>query len=117
MASVGIDIEEVQRFKNLCDNKPTLLQKIFSDYEWTYAKEKNTAQTLTGIWCAKEAVVKALYAIGFSVLIRNVHITHNSNGVPLVHIIQGLNEFDVSQINLSISHTVNYAVAVCIINH
>lgn len=117
MAFVGVDIAEVQRFKNLVINRPALLQKIFSDYEWAYASQKNTAQTLTGFWCAKESVVKALYAKGFSLLIRDVYITHSSNGVPHVQVIRGLNEFDISQISLSISHTANYAVAVCIIEN
>jgi holo-[acyl-carrier protein] synthase len=36
-----------------------MLKDIFNSSEWDYAlKKSNTAHTLTGVWCAKEAVVK-----------------------------------------------------------
>jgi len=116
MNQVGVDIEEVQRFKSLLSNKPGLLKKIFTEYEWDYAVKKNSAQTLTGIWCAKESVVKALYAMGFSVLIRDVYINHKNNGVPQVQFIKGLDNFNLNSISISISHTLNYAVAICTIS-
>lgn len=115
--TTGIDIEEVQRFKNLVSNKPELLQKMFSDYEWNYASQKNRAQTLAGIWCAKESVVKALYAKGICKMIRDVQIHHNSDGVPQVQCIEGIENFNLEFIRLSISHTMNYAVAVCVIEN
>ena len=114
--NTGVDIEEVQRFKHLLSNKPGLLKKIFTEYEWDYASKKNSAQTLAGLWCAKESVVKAMYANGFSIMIRDVHICHKSNGVPHVQSIGGLNNFNLNSVSLSISHTSSYAVAVCIIS-
>jgi holo-[acyl-carrier protein] synthase len=113
--SFGTDIEEVTRFKHLLEKKPLLLKKLFSDYEWHYASQKNTAQTLTGIWCAKESIVKALSAINIEVLIRDVNIGHLKSGVPILLCIHGLHDFDLSLVKVSISHTANYAVASCII--
>jgi holo-[acyl-carrier protein] synthase len=114
MISVGNDIEEVARFKHLLENKPKLLLKIFTAYEWEYASFKNQAQTLAGIWCAKEAVVKALSSYS-SLDIRNVEIKHHQNGAPYVSNIQHFSSYKSFEISVSISHTKNYAAAVCII--
>ena len=114
MISVGNDIEEVSRFKRLLEIKPQLLQKIFSQYEWEYSSSKNQAQTLAGIWCAKEAVVKALFR--YEILdIRNVLIKHHHSGAPYVDNIENFNLFKNFEFSISISHTKNYASAVCIV--
>ena len=110
--NVGVDIEDVQRFKKMIERKPSLLQKFFSDYEWEYAVHKNTAQTLCGIWCAKEAVVKAL-SEHHSLLVTDVMITHNERGAPIVMSIKGVDHKENYQIKISVSHTKDYAVATC----
>ena len=114
MISVGNDIEEVSRFKRLLEIKPQLLQKIFSQYEWEYSLSKNQAQTLAGIWCAKEAVVKAVFR--YRILdIRDVLIKHHQSGAPYVFHIQKFEVFKNFEFSISISHTKNYASAVCIV--
>lgn len=114
MISVGNDIEEVSRFKHLIDFKPNLLQKIFSQYEWNYSLSKNQAQTLAGIWCAKEAVVKAMSTIA-KLDIRDVEVKHLSTGAPYIQQILNFDSFDDFELSVSISHTKNYATAVCAI--
>ena len=114
MLSIGVDIEEVSRFKRLLDSKPQILQKIFTQYEWKYAQTKHQAQTLAGLWCAKEAVVKAL--VNYVALdIRDVHINHYSNGAPFVCTILNFEIAESYDISLSVSHTKNYATATCVI--
>src|SRR5690606_15155983 len=95
--------------------KPLLLQKIFSEYEWEYAMYKNVAQTLTGIWCAKEATVKAFSPI-VQLDIRDVKINHHSNGAPYLTKIENFEFIHEYRVILSISHTRNYAVSNCIIS-
>ncbi len=114
MVYIGVDIEEVTRFEKLISQKSKLAAKLFSPLEWAYGSSKKNAQTLTGIWCAKEAVVKAFSAI--TVLdIRNVHIAHYANGAPFVSQIVSF-DFNASyQIALSISHTKHYATATCLV--
>ena len=113
MNEVGIDIEEVNRFKRLLIIKPELVKKIFTQYEWEYASQKNTAQSLAGIWCAKEAVVKALSALNLDIAITDVFIGHRKNGVPIVLKINNVN-IDSQKIKLSISHTKVNAIAIAI---
>ena len=58
----GIDTEMISRFAHLWEKKPALLKKIFFPSELSYfANQGYHIATLTGIWCAKEAVVKAVY--------------------------------------------------------
>lgn len=114
MISVGNDIEEVSRFKHLLEIKPRLLQKIFSQYEWDYSLSKNQAQTLAGIWCAKEAVVKAVFNSKI-IDVRDVQIQHHKSGAPYVFHIQHFEMFANFKFSISISHTKNYAAAVCIV--
>ena len=114
MISVGNDIEKVERFLHLLRSRPDLLKKIFTEYEWDYSSKKNQARTLAGIWCAKEAVVKAL-SYKIVVDIRDVEIKHHKNGVPFVYSINGVTYLNKLRIQVSISHCKNYATAVCII--
>jgi len=115
MLYTGLDIEEVKRIRRLLELKPLLLKKIFTNYEWEYSLKGNTAQTLTGIWCAKEAVVKAFSFIG-DIDIRDVKINHYVNGAPYLFEINNFEFSPVYRVVLSISHTRNYAVANCIIS-
>lgn len=113
MFTIGIDIEKVARFEHLISKKPTLLKKIFTTYEWEYAINKQSAQTLAGIWCAKEAVFKALPP-NSNLSLPSIHIRHNSFGEPFV---ANYREFGLGElkIKISISHTSENAVAMCVI--
>ena len=109
---IGIDIESIERIKILFDKKPKIIKRFFSNYEWEYAEEKaNRFQTLTGIWCAKEAVVKA-YANIKPILITDVKIKHNINGEPYVFSISNKEIISPIKISISISHSKDYATAV-----
>jgi holo-[acyl-carrier protein] synthase len=113
---IGIDIESILRVQYLLKNKPKVIRKFFSKYEWEYAKGKsNISQTLTGIWCAKEAVVKAYSSIK-PILITDVKLKHNFSGEPYVVSINNKKIISTLKISISISHTKDYATAVAIIN-
>ena len=113
---IGIDIESIPRIEYLLSNKPNIIKRFFSKYEWEYAEKKTKrSQTLTGIWCAKEAVVKA-YSNIYPILITDVKLKHHPSGVPYVFSIANKKIISKYKINISISHTKDYATAVAIIN-
>ena len=114
MISIGTDIESIKRLDYLLINRPNILKRIFSVYEWNYSNNKNVSQTLTGIWCAKEAVVKAFSSIK-SLDIRAVNISHHINGEPYVEKIIGFNYETKFNIKISISHSNEYAIANCLV--
>ena len=109
---VGTDIESVDRFKKIFDEDPDSLKKLFFETEYEYAISKaNPAQTFTGIWCAKEAVIK-LYSTMLQLTTRNVEIVSCLNASPNV-LIHRLNICDYN-VSISIAHTKDYATATAI---
>ena len=112
---VGTDIESVRRFKNLVEIESKALKNIFFKNEYNYAINKSSfEQSLTGIWCAKEAVVKSFSPI-ITLNVKDVEIICKKNTAPKVLIkknkILELN-FDIT---ISISHNKDYATAVAVL--
>ena len=109
---IGIDIESISRFENLFLHKKHLLEKMFNPSEWEYALTKaKPSQTLTGIWCAKEAVLKALYPYG-EIFIKDITIRHKNTGEPYAV----LRKVSSKSIHISISHAKDYATAVAFLS-
>lgn len=109
---IGTDIEEIRRIERIGRNKPNLLRRLFYPEEWAYALTKaNPWQTLTGIWCAKEAVWKACSGMG-DVSVRDICILHLPSGKPEVRIEPGKS---MPGIAVSISHTAQHATAVALV--
>ena len=113
---IGIDIESIPRIEHLIRNKPNIIKRFFSTYELEYAEKKaKMSQTLTGIWCAKEAVVKAFSSVE-PVFVTDVKLKHNSSGIPYIFSIKNEKLLKEYKIDISISHSKDYATAVAIIN-
>ena len=99
---IGTDIEKVARFK-LAKNSP-FLNTHFTKNELEYAYSHTKPEMhLCGFFCAKEAVNKTLSK---SVLLKNIEVSHEKSGRPLVKIKGKKDSF-----LLSISHCEEYAVA------
>ena len=105
---IGIDIVNIEKFKEKLEKKD-FESKIFTDNEIHYSKKKkNSLQTFAGIFAAKEAIIKAC---GFNlayILRKKIEIKHKGNK-PIVFI-----DKNEAQLNLSISHDGNYALAICL---
>jgi len=101
---VGIDIQEVAPVKKLMNK----IDRVFTEYEIEYIRERgNNSRTIAGLWCAKEAYFKAL-GTGIQLnKLKEIEIRHDKSGRPYY--------FEKPSVTLSISHTENYATAVCII--
>lgn len=118
MMRVGIDIEEINRFKDInCDN---FCKKYLTDYETDYVKKKGIS-SLAGIYCAKESFLKALgVGIGCNISLKSISIKHNEKGKPYFEENENLKtikeQFEFVEIDVSISHTSSIATAICVIN-
>jgi phosphopantetheine--protein transferase-like protein len=111
---VGTDIESVSRLKRIWEHKPALLKRLFFSSELEYAETKDKPwETLTGIWCAKESVLKSL-SNQVDIRISEVEI-HKKNPQHLEVIIHN-EEISGKEFNffVSISHSREYATAVCV---
>lgn len=116
MLHIGTDIEKVSRIDRLWSSKPRILRRFFFTSEWDYfIKYGCSTCTLTGIWCAKEAVVKAVFPT-IRLDIRDVEIlsTKGFPPKPILHNVQGgLVDANIN-VTVSISHTIEYATATAI---
>ena len=120
MMKVGVDIVEVERFKNMYETKQNL-SKVYSEYEITHiGKVAKGLPRMAGLYAAKEAVVKAL-GIGLfgGLLLSEIEIRHNENGRPYLNltdkVLKVFAQHGVVSADISISHTDTTAVAVCIL--
>ncbi len=112
---IGIDIETISRFEH-CDDK--VLHRVFTDSEREYCmSHRKFAQHLAGMWCAKEAVIKALEDRSIDYI--DIVISHKENGAPYVVLTADLQSrlanINASEIHLSISHDSTHATAVCLL--
>lgn len=115
----GIDIIEVNRIKESIEKLgDKFLNKIYTPLEIEYCSSKNKVkyQHFAARFAAKEAIFKALsdslenkYEINWL----DIEIVNAENGKPEVHFIN--KKFDINQIDISISHLEEYAVASCIL--
>ena len=102
-------------------NRDSFLAKYFAEPEREYiSKKNNAAQTIAGLYAAKEAVLKAFGAgIGGGINLNQVEIFHNINGEPYLNknstIVDALKKLGYANASISISHDGEYAVAFCII--
>lgn len=106
VAQIGVDIQAISEFysgKFPIDPKAdSYLKELFSIREISYAQSRpNTLQTLTGIFCAKEAIIKCA---GGTFL--DIEIFHDKYGRP-TH----------PEYALSISHSNDYVVAIALRGH
>lgn len=114
----GIDMTEVERIKNNLENEK-FLNKIYSQNEIEYLKlRKFNPQTAAGMFAAKEAVSKCL-GTGFTNFgPRHIEILKDKVGKPYVNLsgnaLNRAEELGIVNIHISISHTVDCAVAFCV---
>ena len=86
IAGIGTDIAEVRRFEKWVRN-PQMLERFFNEKELSSAKsEAARCQHYAVRFAAKEAFSKALGTgiSGFN--LKEVYITNNSEGAPLLNI-------------------------------
>lgn len=112
---LGFDLCEIARMEKLMENG-RFLARFFTEEEQAYirAKGKGAAQTMAGIFAAKEAFAKAV-GTGIAFDLREVGIAHNEAGQPRYTLSGRAAEIGAGgRFLLSISHDGGIAGAVCI---
>ena len=119
IAGVGMDLCGIARMEKLLSDG-RFLRRFFSDEEQQYiqGKGKTAAQSMAGIFAAKEALTKAL-GTGISAgEMRDVCVTHDALGAPQYALRGGwadaAKEKGITALHLSISHEGGMAAAVCV---
>lgn len=101
MIGLGTDIIEIERIRRAIQRE-RFVSHTFTPQEqaWLETKAKNKAESAAGLFCAKEAVAKAL-GTGFQrgLNLKDIEITHDALGAPQVH--QAAGEFPAQHLALS----------------
>jgi holo-[acyl-carrier protein] synthase len=107
---VGIDVVNIDRFKQSLERTPGLKQKLFTESE-----RIKPIQSLAARFAAKEALVKALNAEN-GILWHEAEVINLEGGKPVfvfygavADLIEGAN------VHLSISHDIGVATAIVIV--
>lgn len=114
----GIDVIEVERIKKNIENK-TFMKKMYTKNELEYLENRKfNPQTAAGIFAAKEAVSKSLGTGFLTFGPLDIEILKNEMGKPIVILLNNAldiaKENKITNIQLSITHIKDYAIASCI---
>ena len=102
--AIGVDIEDRNRFEGKSEE---FLDRIFTPLELEYCMKYSKPQSHLAVrFCAKEAVVKTLTALGIlHVSYNEIEIYHNENQCPQIRILKKLEKNIVFQVSLSHDRT------------
>ena len=116
---VGTDIIEIARVQKAVGRK-NFRNNVFTELEQVYCESrgKNSAASYAARFAAKEAFFKAI-GTGIVAQLTNVEIVNDERGVPKIFL-HGrakilAEELHVEKISLSLSHSRDFATAICIV--
>lgn len=118
----GTDIVEIDRIQDALSKSPFFAEKVFTRAEIDYCESKNKSkyQSYAARFAAKEAVAKAFgTGICDSLGWKDIEVLNSESGKPYVNLSDKakklLEQLKGSSIELSLSHSDNYAVAFAVI--
>lgn len=119
IAGVGVDLCDISRMEGLLrDGK--FLKRFFSEEEQAYIlnKGKFAAQTMAGVFAAKEALMKALGTGIGGGAIADIRVLHDGRGAPYYDLrgeyTRIAAEKKIASIYVSITHEGGMAAAVAV---
>lgn len=111
---IGLDLCGIDRMKPMLD-KPHFLSRILTAEEITYLRSRGAAaaDTLAGLYAAKEAVVKAL-GCGIAFPMTEIVIQHTPQGQPTVTLMGEIARKYPGRFLLTITHDEGIAAATAV---
>lgn len=114
----GTDIIEIERIKECIEDKrtgKTFVERVYTEREIAYCESKKAQkyQHYAARFAAKEAAFKAVseqIEDKYSITWKDIEIINNEQGRPQLNLIR-IDLKDIEDIDLSISHCKEYAVA------
>ncbi|MBQ8554940.1 MAG: holo-ACP synthase [Clostridia bacterium] len=110
---IGLDLCQVSRMQALLDAERSL-RRMFTETEEAYIRSRGAAaaQSMAGIFAAKEAICKAL-GTGIAFPLTDIEITHTTQGQPLA-VLGGKAAAYGGTFMLSITHEGDIAAAMAV---
>jgi holo-[acyl-carrier protein] synthase len=118
IVSIGIDIIEVARIREVLLRTPRFAERVFTERERSYCESRGAvaAQHYAARFAAKEAAFKALQT-GWrgGISWQDVEVSARESGAPYLifsgQVLDIFNKFGATATHLSISHTTQHAIA------
>ena len=117
----GVDIIEVSRIEDAIENlEDKFLNRVYTEKEIEYCSSKNNMkyQHFAVRFAAKEAIFKAVSESlqeKTDIVWTNIEILNNKAGRPYVSFINCDMEEKIENIDISLSHIKEYAIANCVV--
>lgn len=117
----GVDIIEVSRIEDAIENlEDKFLNRVYTKKEIEYCNSKNNMkyQHFAVRFAAKEAIFKAVSESleeKTDIVWTNIEILNNKAGRPYVSFINCDMEEKIENIDISLSHIKEYAIANCVV--
>jgi holo-[acyl-carrier protein] synthase len=116
--SIGIDIIEVARIREVLVRTPRFAERVFTAAERAYCDSRGAvaAQHYAARFAAKEATLKALQT-GWrgGISWQDVEVASKENGAPYLiftgQVLEVFNNFRATATHLTLSHTSEHAIA------
>lgn len=115
--SCGTDIIEIERIKDsIQDMGQAFLNRVYTQKEISYCESKKIQkyQHYAARFAAKEAVFKAISCLlndKYSISWKDIEVLNNDAGRPQIKLYNFKKEEMIENLDISISHCKNYAVA------
>ena len=115
--SCGTDIIEIERIRDSIESTgESFIDRVFTKKEITYceSRKKQKYQHYAARFAAKEATFKAISCIlndKYSITWKDIEVVNNKQGRPIVNLYGVEAEEKIQNIDISISHCKEYAVA------
>lgn len=119
--NIGIDIVEIERFKNAIKKHPGMIKRLFTETEISYCQGRPKPYLHFAVrFAAKEAILKTFETGRSGVGWKDVEVTKTESGSPKVNLYNNAitvcekKNIDKVLISLSFSHTNAIASAVAL---
>lgn len=118
---VGIDIIDVSRMEKMALNL-NYSKRAFTAYELDYIDKTNKrTQRMAGLYCAKEAFLKALgIGVRNGIDFLEIEVQHDKLGKPFLKLSDKVRIMmatkNIKDVAISISHTDGISTAICILS-
>ena len=118
IVSIGIDIIEVARIREVLLRTPRFVERVYTERERAYCDSRGavSAQHYAARFAAKEAALKALQT-GWrgGISWQDVEVLSRKSGAPYLvftgQVLEVFEKFGATKTHLSMSHTTQHAIA------
>ena len=119
MIGIGVDVVEIDRFREVLARTPGIRDRLFRPDEQAYADQRNDpTERYAARFAAKEAVMKALGCGLGDVAMRDIEVVRAESGAPSVRLhgraAARADEMGITRWLLTLTHTSRDAHAIAV---